>query len=199
MAYVSDNLFFIHIPKTGGTSIKFHLLNNKLSGGKLLKPTHYTYDWFIKTDPKFKKKISFTIIRNPFDRFVSMFRFFTKEDRIKKQFGTNYNHILNKINSFEKFIENFDDVVWGDFDDYSIWKNQYIWANNIDYIFKIEEPWKIEKFLLNFNIKGKLPIKNARDKPSWKDNYYKKLYSIETKKIIEERFLQDLNKYNYEF
>lgn len=68
MSYLIENkVSYIHIPKNAGTSISKLIQENYkyLYSGK----QHDT--WFDM--PKFWKKNSFLVIRNPFDRIVSMF------------------------------------------------------------------------------------------------------------------------------
>ena len=68
-----NNYLFIHIPKTGGRSvlsamgIKFHCEHKSLQ--------EYIKDL---TEPVVRSRYKFTIIRNPWDRAVSWYRFFYK-------------------------------------------------------------------------------------------------------------------------
>lgn len=74
---------FIHIPKTGGTSIEymFGLRNERslfISGkrtieidGVMFTPQHLPHSEIIKRRPESKDWFSFTIVRNPYTRLVS--------------------------------------------------------------------------------------------------------------------------------
>ena len=68
-----NNYIFIHIPKTGGRSVLSAL-------GVKFHCEHKTMQDYIKeiTEPVIRSRYKFTIIRNPWDRAVSWYRFFYK-------------------------------------------------------------------------------------------------------------------------
>ncbi len=88
--YFSEGrLYFIHIPKTGGTTLRF-LLEAQLSVDQIypyrnpfqqlgpvsheLVSGHFPY-WFCKQiDPKFEESYKVTILREPIERFLSFLR-----------------------------------------------------------------------------------------------------------------------------
>ncbi len=194
--FISSSLIFVHIPKTGGNSVRSLLLKN-LKGNKV-NPPHLTYDQIIKHDPKLSDCESFCVIRNPFDRFVSTYRFIYRDYRLQKWFGADFLKIKESIDTMEKFINSFvmPKSPWSGHDHFT---QQVVWSNNVENIFKLEEPEKILKFLKKFGIDEDLPHLNSRDIPSWKNNLYRNYYSSETKKIIAKKFEDDLNKFNYDF
>ena len=194
--FISDSLVFVHIPKTGGNSVRSLLLKN-LKGNKV-NPPHLTYDQIINHDPKLSEIESFCVVRNPFDRFVSTYRFIYRDYRLQKWFGENFLKVKENIDTMDKFINNFvmPKSPWSGHDHFT---QQTVWSNNIKHIFKLEEPDKILKFLKKFGIDEELPHLNSREIPSWKNNLYREYYNGVSKKIIEEKFKTDLNKFNYEF
>ncbi len=194
--FFNDKIVFVHIPKNGGTSIRKIIFEN--SGGTYIK-NHPTFDEITKIKPEYvENKISFCIIRNPFDRFISIFRFNNQEKRLKKIFGENYLNIKNKIDTLDKFIENFE-FPKSRWLGKSLYTPQVVWANNVKNIFKIEDQYEIKKFLQVNGIKGEIPLENSSG-PITKNNfYYRDYYNVETKKFIENKFKEDLDKFNYEF
>lgn len=194
--FISDSLVFVHIPKTGGNSVRSLLLKN-LKGNKV-NPPHLTYDQIVNHDPKLSELESFCVVRNPFDRFVSTYRFIHRDYRLQKWFGENFLKVKENIDTMDKFINNFvmPKSPWSGHDHFT---QQTVWSNNIKHIFKLEEPDKILKFLKKFGIDEELPHLNSREIPSWKNNLYREYYNDVSKKIIEEKFKTDLNQFNYDF
>ena len=93
MDNINDNYLFIHIPKTAGRSIQKFLTN-------FPKHEHFSvYEQINKIgEQEFLNKFKFTIVRNPWERMVSVWRFF----------GYNLGHdkILNDLNDFNRWLNN---------------------------------------------------------------------------------------------
>lgn len=80
-------LIYIHIPKTGGSSIE-RIISDKCYDGRIIIGhfIHETAIKLIKREPKFKDYYIFTTVRNPYDRLISQYRFdmqkmFTKRSK----------------------------------------------------------------------------------------------------------------------
>jgi len=81
-----NDIIFVHIPKTAGTSIRYSMGFNEMDKSLNIR-NHYTAKEIIdligieKWDNAFK----FTFVRNPLDRLYSFFCFRLKKGRIKNQ------------------------------------------------------------------------------------------------------------------
>lgn len=86
MVIVDEKRIFIHIPKTGGTSINQRYIQTKGIKTKVALPRHpfiihngkrsewhFTYDRAYTQFPDYEY---FTVIRNPLDRWVSVYKHF---------------------------------------------------------------------------------------------------------------------------
>jgi len=73
MYYKNKNVVFLHIPKTGGTSVE-HLL--KQNYGEEGYGRHYSLRIFEIKNKELNKCLVFTIVRNPFERIASTFKHF---------------------------------------------------------------------------------------------------------------------------
>jgi len=85
---------FIHIPKTAGTTIcsswEGSLLKEVCKKTGVLGGTHKTITQIRKAYPETKYYLSFSVIRNPFSRFVSMFHFKQLNPRKPEQYSTEW-------------------------------------------------------------------------------------------------------------
>ena len=82
----NEKSLFIHIPKSAGTSIVTWL---KKSTWEEKVISHSNYAQVIKEDPRLKDAFSFAVVRNPWARLVSHYKFHCKtyEDKIDRLLG----------------------------------------------------------------------------------------------------------------
>ena len=197
--FLTNNLLFIHIPKSAGSSVVTVLENSTGGQNEFSIDPHSTFDVFKSHYPDLilNKKV-FCVVRNPFCRFVSIYRFINKDSKLKKWFGNNYHDVKAKIQSFENFINNFifPEEVWGDNNHFS---PQTLWSSNVKNIFKVENPEQINKFFKENEINLELPLINNQIIPSHANFMYREFYNSYTKKIIEDKFKSDLDAFNYDF
>lgn len=198
---------FIHIPKNAGTSIS-ECLRNFTQEDKhwavSSSTKHQTLNDLIamKTEASLSKKIfrdfsfleyyKFAIVRNPFDRMISLYDYLNKY-KVR-------NEIL-KVSSFEEFVEELNNPSsWVNTLHSSTQQLNYIIDQNgsigVDNVVRFENLDKsidlIEKEL-GFN----LELKRLNESKSRKS--YKTFYNNNTKKIIEDKFRDDLEIFNYGF
>lgn len=92
---------FIHVPKTGGTSIKEALFNSKCGG-------HLTLDSYalIMSAEKLSSYFKFCFVRNPWDRLVSSYTYLAQggNNRRDRMF---YDTCISKFSGFEDFVRNW--------------------------------------------------------------------------------------------
>ena len=100
---INDNVFFIHIPRTGGRYLKQLLYNNFNCKEKIIHDKiypHWHYPIYLKIDnelngnPKF-----FTVLRDPFEKILSQLKIEIKRDK----------NILDKLKDRNYF---FDYIEW---------------------------------------------------------------------------------------
>jgi hypothetical protein len=165
---------FIHIPKTAGTSISFWFKKNihdvifRNTVHVSLSNIKYSYDF------------SICVVRNPWDRIVSLWAFWNK---------------LKKENiPFDFFVRNlhtyiFNEHAWFTFD-----TPQKAWVpNGVTYLLKfetLEDDFKViqEKF----NCFEPLPCVNTSEHDD-----YKKYYTQETWDIVSDVFKDDVEEFGY--
>lgn len=181
------NFVFIHINKNGGTSISSNI--------KLYAKKHMTVkevqeqiglDWF--------RAFTFTVIRNPYDKVVSQY---------EHRFRLNHDNIRTKNISFDEWIKftykekrpEFRKAGPNFFSTQKEWLLNKNGKIDIDYIVRFEnliEDYRVIQDIIG--IKEKLPHLNKTERKP-----YKKYYSKESKKIVEDYFKDDFEEFNYKY
>lgn len=192
MAYYIRNkkTVFIHISKAGGTSVR-DWLKESFNAEKIAQK-HCTIDTIKQKNLEFD--LHFTVIRNPFARVHSWYwyhvqglnngRINNKQDHWKAAAENGFNWWLENNNK-EANIKN---SIWWTQKSFIDTKLPHIVCKleNINENFK-----KIQNHLNCFNT---LPVKNISN-----HNHYRQDFTLETRKIIEEYFKEDLEYFNYDF
>lgn len=196
---------FIHIPKTAGTSIGEWM--DRCYGRENLiihKHAPVSYKNFRQLDMP-----SFCVVRNPFERAVSLYQEFGSialEQRGKGTFGTT---IINKENwekGFDYFIQNFFEVVLTQYNDDicispALTQLSYI---TIDDQIKVDNILRFETLQEDFKQIQQLTNHHV-DLDRWKvgkfDHLknYKSVYTNVSKKLIEQIYKDDLETFSYVF
>lgn len=196
-------LLFIHIPKTAGTSVREWMYNfygmNKIIGFKHA-PISYPH-------LKDLKITSFAIIRNPFERAVSLYQEFgdiAANNFGKDLFGVDNLTVENWNKGFDYFVQNFFNSIVVQ-ENISIspafTQHSYISINNkikVDHILKFEtldrDFKNIQSIVGNYENLGKHQVGKFIHLKNYKD-----LYTNSSKQLIEEIYKEDLEKFNYVF
>lgn len=203
---------FIHIPKTGGTSIEAALDifgdwkfedQEKLFGqiqssdiknlGYLSNYLqHLTYEQCQTITPIDTSFKSFSIVRNPWDRLVSIFSN-TDNDlkRVAKLQGIELDNL-----TFPEFIEATAQI------EHIHLEEQYKFIYNVQGELCVDFVGRFEYLATSFNtlcqkilnVELKLPCKNSSTHRA-----YTEYYSHKEKKIIEARYKKDIQIFNYKF
>jgi len=156
-------IIFVHIPKTGGSSIQgvLHMYNEKKTGfgdisldGKIKSGQHLSLvdiEKYIGYD-KFSTYTKIAVCRNPYTRFVSEFHW-RKKHWEKKNVGI-YVDINTLLDRAEHAVRNKDyyDRKKDPFGDHFIPQSEFIFDSDgtmvIDRLFRFENFKEIEKYLI---------------------------------------------------
>lgn len=196
---MTDHKFiFIHIPKTGGTSVESAL---KLS------LDHHDHQFYRKSFKNYTDFFVFTVVRNPFDRAVSDYKWVTntKYSYPAKQLKEMF---VNK--SFEYFLDNYYNLKFKDvkrFKNLNWFKNHHLThcREQIDLLNPIDDVdyiMRFENLQQDFDIvceKIGIPQQQLPHKNKTNRKHYTEYYNDETKKIVAEKFSKDIEYFGYKF
>jgi hypothetical protein len=190
--YLKSGIVFIHIPKTGGTSVS-NLLYGKRAG-------HYTAseirDWL--GEDGFQSMKTFAVVRNPVDRLISAYKFILNSGGSHGSYRRNPDLLLPDFVNFDTFVQDW--LVKQDPGKVELlFRPQYLFIYNekgeclTDWFCKIENTEELESRL--FNLTGRkiiLPILNT--------GFGKEMqihYSAQTKNLIMDYYQKDFQYFHY--
>jgi hypothetical protein len=199
---------FVHIPKTGGSTIESILFKNNFRANgdnKSWNNDNCIEDptkWIPKhtraneLPSKYQKYFSFTFVRNPWDLMVSCYFWWTQRTLSK--------HALKSRTEFGKYLKEkgFDYFIRSKQSSCineccHINQGQSYWINN-----KIDFIGRFENLQEDFNIacdKIGIPQRELPHKNKTKHKHYTEYYDEETKSIVAEKYAKDIEYFGYKF
>lgn len=190
-------LIFIHIPRTGGTSIEKALCGKDWFN--IHAPSKHLNAYSAKKiySEYWDKYFKFTFVRNPWDRMVSMLKYGNfygvgmSSDKIcMKNYLTYFESIEYDKRFFNlKQFEDFQKL------DNSVYRN--IIGEEMDFIGRFENLQEdYNEICKQCNIKeNKLPLmENSPERL-----HYREYYDQENKNLVAEKYKLDIKMFNYEF
>lgn len=176
-------LIFIHIPKTGGSSIKKYLFGD-ITGGHI--PIRFIPSDFINSYP------SYAFVRNPYTRILSAYNYLIKGGA-KTRNDLNYQDVLLRYSSFEDFVCNGLSSYYLDFEHFlpQYYFTHYLGRKIVGNIGKYEN--FNEDVMKFFNIE--LDIVNSTG--DYEKNILK-MYNENTYQIINRLYAEDFALFNYD-
>lgn len=195
----NKKLLFIHIPKTGGTYIEKTLKKNGYNVGtysNLNKSKNNCSHWH--TPPKYNKNINFkdyitfTVVRNPYTRFISEYNW--------GSFGHHYKYLNTKcdINTFATNLKDPNKIIY-DGDCHLLKQEEYLidyYGNKIENILYQETlNDDLKKFINKYN----LNIKNINNKKLQVKKNNKNINNLNnsSKNILKKYYENDFKILNY--
>ena len=199
---------FIHIPKTGGTSIEDTLFSlktrtkknlwggydsNKYQDGGLqhLMATHILNE---VGEDIFSKYFKFSFVRNPWDKLVSQF-FYCKYYPPRKDLRKWLN--INEKTSFVEYLSKIQTVQI-----HIQWDRQYKFLYDDNGKLLVDFIGRFENFQEDFNIvcdKIKIPRQKLPHTKKSKHKHYTEYYDDETREIVAEKYAKDIEYFGYKF
>lgn len=178
-------LIFVHIPKTGGSSITgaLRVLDKKSYNGRV----HTPFCDVIKTYPDNLDYYKFTIVRNPWGR---LFSYFSAGNRINKEFTTpeNFSKFIQTVkNSGNKHIMSNTQCYYIDCD-----------SIQLDFIGRFETLTTDFQFVIN-KLGFQVPLKNLNSSLLHPSKSYKDFYNQEGIDFVTQHYAEDIKRFGYTF
>jgi hypothetical protein len=185
-----DKIFFIHIPKTAGTSIE-HAINGK---DNPLWARHYNYSQFSLYPKKYNPReyYIFTVVRNPWDRIYSCFLW-------SKYKAKSTNFWCETFEEYLKFIELQDienSQTYSLINDFNWWTGGIQNLNHVARFENLESDLiPIKEYLGKDFVIAHTNTNPIRDpKISYKSEYNS--YGVD---LIKEKYKQEIELFDYSF
>jgi len=190
MIHHKQKFIFIHIPKSGGTSICKSLLNTESAYDK---KDHNTYRKELEM-PIYDDYFKFSIVRNPWARLVSLYY----EKTPKYTTGITFSEYVKEIciiNTKSFLLQKDKNALTHSSPYLDYWFKGII--DKIDFVGKfenIENCWKTISEGLNRKTSVLL-----KKRVGVYCKHYTEYYDDETKQIVAEKYAKDIEYFGYEF
>lgn len=212
-----DKFIFFQQPKTGFKSMLEAIGQHRHSWSKVQYKSGTVAKEKIRnyTNRDIDNLFSFTVVRNPWDRFVSGYHYYkglhewkpevsirvreSFEEFIMNTVSEHFSEPLNMYNCYMKIFDKNGKTVRGYWHHFApmyprVSKDGEIF---VDYVAKIEtldEDWKYISNKIGVKYK-EMPVVGA----SKRDRDYRKYYNEDTREIVCEMFKEDIEMFDYEF
>ena len=176
---------FVHIPKTGGSSVENFFTSDYSKGG--LESKHKTAISYESEFPnEFIEYFTFSIIRNPWEKCFSHY---------------NYRARDNSQNGFARFSE-FNTWILRKINSPLVFQTQFDFLKNVYDEILIDYTMRFEKLQEDFDIvcdKIGIPHSQLPHINKTKHKHYTEYYDEETKQIVAEKYAKDIEYFGYKY
>jgi chondroitin 4-sulfotransferase 11 len=180
---------FIHIPKCAGTSIETYLRNFEF----YIKGHYHTTHRKLLENDKYKNYYKFSFVRNPYDKMVSEFKWYTDQSN---EWNLRHCREYYRDVDFKTFVNKFLTLHPGD--SYHLYSQYSILTplKGIDFI------GRLENLQEHFDIicdKIGIPQQQLPHENKSNHKHYTEYYDDETKEIVAEKYKKDIEYFGYKF
>lgn len=183
---------FIHIPKTGGTTIENILRGNKTPESQ--GSTHRKIAFYKRTYlSDFKSYYKFACVRNPWDRLVSAFFYMSSggnqskwDKSVAQEWGKDFKSFVKNINTLKN----------------NIFLKPQIMFTHVNELLSVDHVMRFESFeseTKKITSQLNIPINEIYKVRESKHNHYTEYYDNKTREIVAEKYAKDIECFGYKF
>lgn len=195
-----EKLLFIHIPRTGGSTIVSHAAQLDVC----IKGHNIREKGFQHLRELDKNLLSdyhlFTIIRNPWERVLSAFLYLNNG-------GINLEDAMDGKKYVEKYQGDFNEFIFYEFNKKSILNQlhfipQLMWIEGPGYEIKVDTILKFRSFTTNLKDFFALHDRNFQALPkinSTQHTFYTKYYSLDSREIVRNVYRKEIYLFDFKF
>ena len=184
---------FIHVPKSAGRSIVRGLFDVK-------SVEHAPAEWYQRLDPKkFQRYFKFTFVRNPWDRAVSAYTYFSQGGSAASPEDAQWSAFINRFSSFDTFVcewMNETNALRN-----AVFTPQVLFLQNVFGELEMDYIGRFESLHTDYgNIASRLGV--DRELPhlnSSRSMSYQSYYTSRSREIIARIYAQDIEAFGYRF
>jgi hypothetical protein len=202
---------FIHVQKTGGTSID-HMLRQHFPDAVRWHGKHgRARDGIAEMGmERWRDYYSFAFVRNPWDRLVSWYAMIDDRRRARpfyKRWQREpfkiriWNQVVTKGRTFEEFLDNCTEIIFdrGCYKSFAFNQIDYLTDANghmaVDQVCRFENlAEEVSGIFARLGIKDELPRRNKSE-----HGHYSSWYDARTRDLVAERFARDIEAFGYAF
>jgi chondroitin 4-sulfotransferase 11 len=180
---------FLHVPKCAGTSIESYLRDFEFH----IKDHYHTTHRELLENDKYKNYYKFSFTRNPYDKMVSEFKWYTDQSN---KWNSPHCKKYYKDVDFKTFVNKFLTLHPGD--PYHLYSQYSILTplKGIDFIGRFES---LQEDFDTVCDKIGIPQQELPNKYKSKHKHYTEYYDDETRQVVSEKYVRDVEYFNYKF
>ncbi len=202
---VSDSrkLVFVHIQKTGGSTVD-RLLRAHVEDVRGLGARHQFATRGKKRLDAWDEYFKFAFVRNPWARLVSWHAMIRRAEKHgRRPQNKLWRYAQQNSSNFDEFVRRCtDEVLIGNGVSYSFAYNQLDYVTDEDGELLVDFIGRLENFdedLRRVCDRAGIELETVPHKNRSSHTHYSEMYTPETEQIVRERFRRDIDFFGYEF
>ena len=197
----AHRILFIHIQKTGGSSIERHLADACPDSEQFIGKHATVVEAKTRLGEAYADYFTFSFVRNPWDRLVSWY------NMIRAYGPTNttnqfWAYVLANSSCFEEFIRNCTETVSEYGTKKSIVRNQIDYLSDDSSDILVDETGRFECFAddgKRILASASITVPRVHHQGGLPHEHYSTYYTEETRDIVASRFRKDIEAFGYEY